>query len=159
MKLIYDLIYQKSFLQPLWIMPFVKNKVHPFVDSNDVDCVKPKNCTYCPSRKKHTFPSVLAGVLVLGALLDRCASSQVKARRFLLQFSHILISPRCPRSSLHFSKAVTQSDVLSWYALCTDHLIPNRFMWKAVWDTEHILFPQTFCSWDIDTLTHSLLVL
>lgn len=60
-------------------MPFVKNKVHPFMDYNDVDCVKPKNCTYCPGRKNFIFQvctQVLAGVLALSALLHQWVPSQ-----------------------------------------------------------------------------------
>lgn len=89
MHLIYDMIYQKYFLQPLWIMPFVKNKAHPFVDSDDIDCIEPKSCTFSPGRKSCIFQvrsQVLAGVSMLSALLHHRTPSQVKAKAFWLQF-------------------------------------------------------------------------
>lgn len=85
LQLLYDLIHQASSLPPLWITPFVKNKVHAFMNFEDVDCVNPKTYSYFPGRENCIFRACgpgLARVLAQRALLHRWAPSQVKARMF-----------------------------------------------------------------------------
>lgn len=105
-----------------------KKALPPRVYFDDVDSMKLKNCTHLEGGNSCHVHVCRVGPGCLGTecLTPAPAPSQVKATSFSWPFLLILIIPRCPRSPLHVSKAVTQSEVLSWHTVGKDYLTPVR---------------------------------